>query len=178
MHYPTIIGQKWKPDQCNYCSQLSHDLGSNKTGLTWLLDMNSGERNKKGFPAKSADHKALEATTVTPGWVVKNDRIRSICSKGRRGEQREGSGAFWILWHLTHVCFSQGKILATCNTGAVGTMHTSLASGNLEWSKGKIFSLEVISWYLSKVEVDLTPFALSLLATTSPSCFCAQPNMP
>lgn len=39
-----------------------------------------------------------------------------------------------------------------------------------------MFSLEVISWYLGKVEVDLTPFAL--LAAASPSCCCAQPDVP
>lgn len=48
---PAIIGQKWKPDQCNYSSQLSHDLGWNKTGPTWLPDVGSGERSKNGFPA-------------------------------------------------------------------------------------------------------------------------------
>lgn len=36
--------------------------------------MDSGERSKKGFVAKSADHKDLEAPTVTPGWVVRNDK--------------------------------------------------------------------------------------------------------
>jgi len=77
---------------------------------------------------------------------VKKDReiILSHKSNDLYGAKEGGGsrerGAFWTFSHLTHVCFSQGKILATCNTGTVGTMHTSLASGNLESGlKGKYF---------------------------------------
>lgn len=139
MHYLAIICQKWKPDQCYYSSQLSHDLGWNKTGLTWLPDLDRGKRNENGFLAiRSADYEVLEATGYT-GWVVK--RVRwDLTYMEQRKEEGVGRGELGVFWHLTHVCFSQGKPLAPCSTSVIGTRHTSPASGNLESGlKGKYF---------------------------------------
>lgn len=63
-----------------------------------------------------------------------------MCIAKERGGSRDRGLEYFGCFDTIHVSFSQGKILATGSTGAAGTAHTSLASGNLESGlKGKYF---------------------------------------